>query len=895
MTLVRAPAGIWMSSSAPCPLIERDQQLAHLTKLISEASGGRSAVATVSGQPGSGRTAFLAVAAALARANGLWVATAQGTAEGVLRPAERGPSAPEEPGTAGTRDAVALLAGTHATAAAVIVDDAQWVDPAMSARLAAATQRKREHGLLVLLAVHRSVLAGQPDYDADLWLPGLSEAGVLALLARRWPAPIRGGLVADAVALTRGNPAVLCDAFSRLAAAGGDTWTREEFAACASQAWNDLVSRVLDGLPAETVSLLGAIAMWGNETSLPLACELARLDISPLAAGKLLAASGLATPGSAGVRLEPPVAGCVLSAMPPKARSEVSERAIALGRAGNLPDAALASLLLRTRPSGQEWAFGTLYDSALQVRSDEPGLAARLLARALREPAPAQSLDRARLELATIQGSANPIAAGRGLRQVLTTGGTGLPGSLPGAADLLLCQDDTPHSRQAVAVAWARPDLAGPERAGLAGLFWLGAHHHHLRPPAGGPEVPSLAQEPDDPVQASVAAAALAVRGVDRDLACRLARRAIEAPSGLAWAGAERLLAPRILAATVLSCAGDQAEALGVLTAVASDARRRGAGPAAALALVTRADVLLGWGRPDQAAADLSRARPFLPRGGTCCRTLPLAAAIEIELNLDLGRLAAAERAAAAPLPDGCAGCSGWTRLLYARGLLALAGGKVPEARELLEEAGRRARASQWANPAFLMWRSAAALACHLLDRADEAEQLSSDEISAASRWGAARPLGLACLQAGWSARPALASEHFRQAVALLRLAGDRRGYIRAVLALAGAAGDQAGGAAEIPCLLREAATLADQPGLGSFRHQVTELSRRYGDPPELSSAQLKVAELAAAGTSSAAIAARLSISRRTVELHLTTVYRKLGIKGRPELADALSAGGGEQ
>ena len=57
-----------------------------------------------------------------------------------------------------------------------------------------------------------------------------------------------------------------------------------------------------------------------------------------------------------------------------------------------------------------------------------------------------------------------------------------------------------------------------------------------------------------------------------------------------------------------------------------------------------------------------------------------------------------------------------------------------------------------------------------------------------------------------------------------------------------------------------------------------------------LTPAQQRVAELAAGGATSREIAHTLYMSERTVEAHLTKIYRELGIRSRAQLAAALSA-----
>jgi predicted transcriptional regulator len=55
------------------------------------------------------------------------------------------------------------------------------------------------------------------------------------------------------------------------------------------------------------------------------------------------------------------------------------------------------------------------------------------------------------------------------------------------------------------------------------------------------------------------------------------------------------------------------------------------------------------------------------------------------------------------------------------------------------------------------------------------------------------------------------------------------------------------------------------------------------------------LAELAAAGRTTRQIAATLFLSPKTVEGHLTSVFRKLRIASRSELGSRLAAGGGQE
>jgi non-specific serine/threonine protein kinase len=88
---------------------------------------------------------------------------------------------------------------------------------------------------------------------------------------------------------------------------------------------------------------------------------------------------------------------------------------------------------------------------------------------------------------------------------------------------------------------------------------------------------------------------------------------------------------------------------------------------------------------------------------------------------------------------------------------------------------------------------------------------------------------------------------------------------------------------------LREAvATAAWERGTGMdirAAYEFTRSSMRSSARPLLSSREREVARMVAGGLTDKEIALRLSLSRRTVEVHLAHVRRKLGLRNRAEVA----------
>ncbi|MFJ4617639.1 AAA family ATPase [Streptomyces sp. NPDC088812] len=236
-------------------------------------------------------------------------------------------------------------------------------------------------------------------------------------------------------------------------------------------------------------------------------------------------------------------------------------------------------------------------------------------------------------------------------------------------------------------------------------------------------------------------------------------------------------------------------------------------------------------------------------------------------------------------------------RFLYARGVLRLTEGDATGALHDFLECGRRQSGRGVLSPVVTPWRSAAAECRIALGTVPEARALAEEELRLARVWGTPRTVGraLRVLARATGGRHGL--ELAEEAVALLRTSPADGELIAALLTrgrLLTTAGERALGR---ECL-REAAERAER--LGSVRlltraeHALRAGGARRSGTARTGSAALttserRIAELAAEGRTNTEIADSLHVARRTVETHLTSTYRKLGIRRRGELREALA------
>jgi DNA-binding CsgD family transcriptional regulator len=181
-------------------------------------------------------------------------------------------------------------------------------------------------------------------------------------------------------------------------------------------------------------------------------------------------------------------------------------------------------------------------------------------------------------------------------------------------------------------------------------------------------------------------------------------------------------------------------------------------------------------------------------------------------------------------------------------------------------------------------------------DDPDKARARTEQMLREAHAWGTPRAIGMALRAAGLVEGGTGGLELLEEAVAVLEPSPARLEYARALVDL-GAALRRANRRAAARDPLRRALDLADACGARPLADRARHELRASGARPRrprisgvdaLTASERRIARMAADGLSNPEIAQALFITKKTVEAHLSSVYRKLDIHSRTQLAPTL-------
>jgi DNA-binding CsgD family transcriptional regulator len=241
--------------------------------------------------------------------------------------------------------------------------------------------------------------------------------------------------------------------------------------------------------------------------------------------------------------------------------------------------------------------------------------------------------------------------------------------------------------------------------------------------------------------------------------------------------------------------------------------------------------------------------------------------------------------------------------LRFARGRLRVEQGKLREGLEDLLAVGRIAAHTLTPSPGVLPWRSAAAAAHLALGERGEAERLAAEEVALARALGAPRALGIALRTAGTVGEGKEAAALLEEAVVVHEQADAAIELVRSRLEH-GALLRRTNRRSEARDVLRAALDGAHRTGAKPLATRAEAELRATGAKPRrvvlsgvdsLTASERRIATLAAEGLTNREIAQTLYVTARTVEGHLTSVFRKLDVDSRDHLPALLAGSGAGQ
>jgi DNA-binding CsgD family transcriptional regulator/tetratricopeptide (TPR) repeat protein len=933
------------------PLLEREGELAALDALLGRQGSGR--LLAIQAPPGIGKTSLILEARSRARDAGTQVLAARGSelerrfSFGVVRQlfepllaqlsdqeraellagAAKLASPLFEPAhlaaEPGADTPLAILHGLYwltanATTDAPLlltVDDLHWCDGPSLRWLAYLLPRMEELDLSVVVGLRPAEPSEAPALLAQIVADPLTTVIQPAPLSAAATAElVRESVSADADdafceachELTGGNPQLLRELRNWIVAESVDPTDanidrlREVAAIAGSRALAARLAR----LPPESTRLARAIAILGEEVDSRHAAVLAQLDERSVAQAMAdLARVDVVRPQLPLGFVHPLVRAAVDETLPPLERDAGHALAAKLLTESRADSERIAAHLLLVPPAADSEVVAALREAARSAASrGASDSAVAYLRRALVEPPPDSERTRFLLELGAVETLVDGNASAEHLAEAYSR--IDDPARKAETAALLGFQLFYLHrlNESNAVFSQALGELSGADaelaRVLEAGLISNGIFHPPLQQSAARRLDEVRRRAGDTTLGEKMLLALLAFydarSGAPAAVTVPLARRAL---AGETLLRADAGGGPLIRAGMVLAMA-DEDDALALYDAVLTEARLRGSATAFAAAKFFRAQALLFRG--DLAEAETEAAEAFAACREWGFHLLDAFIYIQTDALMEQGRLDDAARVFAEvgePEPEDAPTYT----FLNSRARLRLLTGDLAGGLEQMLEAGRRFEAVGGRNPAFMPWRSHAALALLQLGRLEEAAALAREELELARVWGAPRALGAALRVAGLveGGREGLAL--LQEAVELLADSPAKLEQAKARTEL-GAALRRANQRAKARDQLRRAVELATICGATPLAARAESELLATGARPRrialsglesLTPSERRVAELAAEGPTNREIAQALFVTPKTVEVHLSSVYRKLGIASRSQLAGALTESSG--
>ncbi|WP_162824377.1 helix-turn-helix transcriptional regulator [Peterkaempfera bronchialis] len=808
----------------------------------------------------------------------------------------------------------------------IAVDDAHCADLA-SLRFLVHLARRLE-GLPVLLAVSQRTgdratgaallddLAAQPLCRVIRPRP-LTHDGIAELVQEVLGRTSDEAFHAACLAATGGNPFLVHALLAALRLHGEPPTVEslERISAHDSSLFAEPMLRVLRQQPPAAMAAARAMAVLGDGSPAESCARLAGLDVATLVpALRTLGSLGLLTGTEDGRTWSfnhGIVREVILADMPSAERAESHRRAARLLLDdGARAEQVAAHLLMTELPATGEWAVTVLREAAREASfRSAPALAVDLLRHCLPDEVDPAADAALLVELGLAEAAVDTHASVRHLQLalehvheplprffVLSSLSSGLVRSGQAAQAVRLLAEQTPTVRDATGDL---SRLLEGQRL-LAAYEDLPSYRDILGESSFGLELPG--HTPGERGLLAARAGVVVVRGDRAAEAAAAAGRVLR--RGESAADSPFFLAS---AATVLLYADRPDEADAAYRRIMGSADQDHSTLSYSVCSGLRSEAAYRLGALPE-ALDATRTALDLAPPGTSGMAQLLPASTRIHVLLEYGDLAGAEAVAAQRFAKAAADTWRWNEYLAARGRLRLAQGEPEAALADLLECGRRQ--VQWArtSPAVSSWWVWAARAHLALGNGGRARALAEEAVFRARRGDLPYALGaglslLAQTETGAKAGAKAGAETGVRRLALLEEAlamledSPARLELTRVLIAQGAALHESGRTEAAREVLRRGLESAYALGARVLRAQAHHALLATGARPRrpmssglasLTPSEAQVARLAADGRTNQEISEALFVTQRTVEQHLTSVYRKLGSSGRRRLRSLL-------